>query len=257
MVNEPGITNIRGTIAYAKVGGNPDSATSQWFFNLNDNAANLDFQNEGFTVFGRVIGSGMEIVDTIADLGRINADGGVFSNVPVLDVDTVLQQQNIFDTDAIIINNVFLLNELGGDYDLNNQVDHNDLSKWAADYGRFEHSTADFTDDREIDSWDLDTWQSNFGAVSSGVDFTQGDANSDQRVNGADYLAWARDFGSTLDVSADGNGDSTINGADFLNWARSFGDSVAVNSAMTSIPEPSSLMLLGAGLLFSTLRHRR
>jgi peptidyl-prolyl cis-trans isomerase A (cyclophilin A) len=49
----------------AKVGGNPDSATSQFFVNLADNSANLDNQNGGFTVFATVV-EGMDVVDTIA-----------------------------------------------------------------------------------------------------------------------------------------------------------------------------------------------
>ncbi len=47
-------SNTIGTIAMAKQGGNPDSATSQFFFNLADNSSNLDNQNGGFTVFGKV-----------------------------------------------------------------------------------------------------------------------------------------------------------------------------------------------------------
>ena len=51
-------SNVYGTIAMARVGGQVNSANSQWFINLKDNGgppANLDTVDEGFTVFGRVI----------------------------------------------------------------------------------------------------------------------------------------------------------------------------------------------------------
>lgn len=72
VVNEPGLSNVRGTVAMAKLGGQPDSATSQFFVNLADNSANLDAQNEGFTVFGRVPAAGMAVLDAINDLPRGN-----------------------------------------------------------------------------------------------------------------------------------------------------------------------------------------
>jgi cyclophilin family peptidyl-prolyl cis-trans isomerase len=87
---DPSRSNVRGTIAMAKLPSNPDSATSEWFFNLADNSANLDNQNGGFTVFGRVLDSGMDIVDTIANLSIQSknvsmTDGSVkfFGELPV------------------------------------------------------------------------------------------------------------------------------------------------------------------------------
>ncbi|HEY0368775.1 MAG TPA: peptidylprolyl isomerase [Chthoniobacterales bacterium] len=80
--NEPHISNKRGTIAMAKLGGDPNSATSQWFINLADNSANLDAQNGGFTVFGRVAGNGMSVADAISKLTIVNA-GSPFDSLPV------------------------------------------------------------------------------------------------------------------------------------------------------------------------------
>ncbi|MCK5719262.1 MAG: peptidyl-prolyl cis-trans isomerase [Thiomargarita sp.] len=62
-----GLKNVRGSIAMART-GNPHSATSQFFININDNAF-LDYKaaNQrgwGYTVFGKVV-EGMEIVNKI------------------------------------------------------------------------------------------------------------------------------------------------------------------------------------------------
>ena len=66
-MNEYRVSNTRGTIAMAKLGDNPNSATNQWFFNLANNAGNLNNQNGGFTVFGRIVNSsGLAIMDRIA-----------------------------------------------------------------------------------------------------------------------------------------------------------------------------------------------
>lgn len=74
VINEPEWSNRRGTIAMAKLGNDPNSATSQWFFNLEDNHENLDVQNGGFTVFGEVT-SGMSVLVDIAKLPRFNLGG--------------------------------------------------------------------------------------------------------------------------------------------------------------------------------------
>ncbi len=82
VINEPVYSNVRGTIAMAKLGGDPNSATSQWFINLADNSANLDSQNGGFTVFGQVTEAGMVVMDSIAAMQTKNF-GGAFTNTPV------------------------------------------------------------------------------------------------------------------------------------------------------------------------------
>ncbi len=82
VVNEPNESNLRGTIAYAKVSGQPDSATTGWFINLEDNSENLDNQNSGFTVFGKVIGDGMTVIDAIAAV-PVYDGGGAFTNLPL------------------------------------------------------------------------------------------------------------------------------------------------------------------------------
>lgn len=79
-------SNVRGTIAMAKLGDDPNSATSQWFFNLGDNSGNLDNQNGGFTVFGQVLSPrDLNTVDAIASLPVVNASSlnSAFNTLPV------------------------------------------------------------------------------------------------------------------------------------------------------------------------------
>ena len=91
--NEPDIvnrSNLKGTIAMAKLGGNPNSATDQFFFNLADNSSNLNSQNGGFTVFGRLNSAADQaVVDALAAI-PIQNQSGAAALTP--------EQQSAFDT---------------------------------------------------------------------------------------------------------------------------------------------------------------
>ena len=88
-------SNTYGTIAMAKVSGNTNSATSQFFFNL-DNNSFLDATNDNgfFTVFGRVVGRSTNVLNRyrgrsinygIKDLGGATPE---WSTLPVTYVGT-------------------------------------------------------------------------------------------------------------------------------------------------------------------------
>ncbi len=101
VVNEPIYSNVRGTIAMAKVGGNVNSATDQWFFNLANNASNLDLQNGGFTVFGQVMGDGMIVVEKIAGLT-------LCQDIPMKDYSS----QNCSDQSTPGVENFVVINQI-------------------------------------------------------------------------------------------------------------------------------------------------
>jgi cyclophilin family peptidyl-prolyl cis-trans isomerase len=86
-----GLSNTVGTLAMART-GDPNSATSQFFINVNNNVR-LDFtaanpQGYGYTVFGKVI-DGMDVVDKIAK-GQKGATGSVPPGINPADVPSPL-----------------------------------------------------------------------------------------------------------------------------------------------------------------------
>jgi len=82
---EYSLPNARGTLAAART-SSPNTATSEWFFNTRDNSTILGPLNDGFgySVFARVIGTGMTIVDAIAAKPIVNL-GGAFTTTPMRD----------------------------------------------------------------------------------------------------------------------------------------------------------------------------
>ena len=80
-----GLANTVGTVAMART-GDPNSATSQFFINVKDNAF-LDAANSpdgnGYAVFGKVV-SGMDVVEKIRNVPTTTK--GMFENVPTTPV---------------------------------------------------------------------------------------------------------------------------------------------------------------------------
>jgi cyclophilin family peptidyl-prolyl cis-trans isomerase len=77
ITNEYGVgrtfSNLAGTLAMARVSGQTNSATSQWFFNLTNNAF-LDTVDGGFTVFGTLL-SGMDVLNRF---NVVSTNNGIF-----------------------------------------------------------------------------------------------------------------------------------------------------------------------------------
>jgi cyclophilin family peptidyl-prolyl cis-trans isomerase len=75
-----GLLNVRGSVAAART-ADPDSATSQFFVNLDDNPSLDAGSNVGYTVFGRVT-EGLEVADAISRLPT-GAAGPLKAEVPM------------------------------------------------------------------------------------------------------------------------------------------------------------------------------
>lgn len=165
--NEPGISNLRGTLSYAK-GMDPNSATSQWFFNISDNTFLDQPANGSFTAFGRVINGTMSVVDYINNLPAVNASaaenqpGEDYDEVPVTNLQQVLNQNDITNAEAVMLLDVQIRNLPLGDYNFNGGVTKLDLA----------------------------VWESTFGSQLA----AEADGNGNARVDGADFLIWQRTF---------------------------------------------------------------
>ena len=93
-----GLSNKPYTLAMART-SDPNSATSQFFINVNDNAG-LDYPGQdgtGYTVFGRVV-QGQETVDKIK--GVMVDDMRGMQNVPVTPV--VIQSATVLTGDKLV-----------------------------------------------------------------------------------------------------------------------------------------------------------
>jgi cyclophilin family peptidyl-prolyl cis-trans isomerase len=102
---EYNLPNARGTLAAART-SDVNSATSQWYFNVRDNTSTLGPGNGGgYTVFGRVLGSGMSVVDAIAALPRVAVGDGqtvVYPELPVRNY----SGGNVSTSNLVVVNSI-------------------------------------------------------------------------------------------------------------------------------------------------------
>ena len=94
---EAGRANALCTLAMART-SDPDSATSQWFFNVTDNPG-LDFN---YAVFGSVLGAGQNVIEAIGAVPVYDASialGPVYGQLPLL-------------ADSISIDSLVLINKI-------------------------------------------------------------------------------------------------------------------------------------------------
>lgn len=88
--SQNGLSNVRGSIGMAREAGKPDSATSQFFFNVTDNPAfnYVSADAPGFAVFGRIT-VGLDVMDAISVVPTdkrsvvINGTSTLLTDLPV------------------------------------------------------------------------------------------------------------------------------------------------------------------------------
>ena len=100
ILNEPGLSNVRGTIAMAKT-SDPDSATSQFYVNLADSNAFLDDPSSsgGFTVFGQILD--MTTVDDIASVPIDFSNFSPFGELPLTETNDLVVIESIVGTGSL------------------------------------------------------------------------------------------------------------------------------------------------------------
>ena len=90
------------------------------------------------------------------------------------------------------------------------------------------------------------------------------DFNGDGDVDGGDFLAWQRGFGTTTGLAlhgdGDANGDGNVLDFDLTFWEDQFGNGASPLSALSgasAVPEPTSVLLLGVGAMLALGTRRR
>ncbi len=102
IANEPGMANLRGTVAMAKT-SDPDSATNQFFVNISDNTS-LDSPTNsgGFTVFAQILDIGVADEINALPIRNVNINStDPYGEVPIADDDTLVVVESLVGSGEI------------------------------------------------------------------------------------------------------------------------------------------------------------
>ena len=108
-----------------------------------------------------------------------------------------------------------------GDIDVIGTSDSGNLVSW---FENIEEDAGDFDSNGIVDGFDFLAWQRGFG--STDADPTDGDADGDGDVDSVDLSDWQATHGYTKPpepLPGDFNEDGSVDGFDFLQWQRGFG----------------------------------
>lgn len=116
-------------------------------------------------------------------------------------------------------------------------------------------------------SWGIDTSNSDFTLVVLDIVTLGGDFNGDGIVDAADFAIWQANFGIQMGATGalgDADGDGDVDGDDYFIWLDQVGGApmapaalATVGQFVTSVPEPSSVVLLLSLAMAGGLRMRR
>jgi cyclophilin family peptidyl-prolyl cis-trans isomerase len=216
IINESynGLSNLRGTIAMAR-GSDPDSATSQFYFNQLDNTQ-LDKANYpdgyGYCVFGKVL-NGMDLIDSFIQLPHVdpNLVSGL-TEVPVY----VDQDGALYLVEIVKVVRAPAGSWLKADINYDGIVDEQDIAEvcdnWlnAAELGDIEvNGIIDFAEFAQVaQRW---KWTSVWGR------FTAADIDNSGAVNLRDFALLANDWKKNgLELRGDLNLDQTVDANDLV-----------------------------------------
>jgi len=184
-----GLKNVTGTISMARLGGQPDSASNQFFINVNDNAFLDKPQRDGagYAVFGKVI-DGMDTVNKIKGVEIHNHETIPGGKVPV---------------EPVLIKSATLISE----FDRSKaEVAVKDAEQAAKDAAANAKSEMENALKDAITKIETDTGKKVTTTPSglSYVDLTEGDGSSPQATDTVEvhYTGWLTD-GTKFDSSVD------------------------------------------------------